>query len=128
MEDVGGRTLDADDTLALREKLPRGARQRGKQLCLGAVEFGHQRRRPQSAHQGLGDEQRRRLAARQRHGRLDIVARQPVAALRPALGLDGDAQCHQPVDIAIDGAHRHVEAPGKVNGTALSAGQEKQDA
>jgi len=128
VEDVGGRALDANDPLSLREKLARRLRQRGEQLRLGAVEFGAERRRLQPAHQRLRDKKRRRLAARQRHRRLDIVARQPVTALRAALSLHRYAECQQPVDIAIDGAHRHTESFRKLDRAALAAGEEQQDA
>ena len=64
----------------------------------------------QPAHQSQRDEKRRRLHAVQRDRRRQVVARKPESALRAAFRLDRDAERNEPVDVAVDGAHRDLEA------------------
>jgi hypothetical protein len=128
VEDIGRWLLDADDAPALLEDLPRRFRQGGQKLGLGGVEIGQKRRRLEPAGKRQRDQQRCGLAPGERHRRLQIVAREPVAALHPTLRLHRNAERHQAVDVAVDGAHRHLEPLGELAGAALSPTQQQQDA
>ena len=100
---------------ALCEDFARGLRQRGEQLRLGRFQVASEAAWPSGPRiSAERDKERRRFDPVQRDRRRQEVGRKAEAALRAALRLDWNAKRDQPVDVAIDGADRDVEAARQI--------------
>ncbi len=73
-----------------------------------------------------GGEERLRLVRGQAGEARPVAAREPVAARRPAHGLDGHARGGEGLDVAVHGADRHLEALRDVGRGQLAAGLEEE--
>ena len=103
--------------------------QRRHQLVLRGDHRGVQPERRGRARQSR-QEQRLGLALRQPVQPHAITVEQAVAALRAAVGIDGDAGRRERVDVAIDRAHRDLAGLGKLGRSdlppRLEGGEDRQ--
>ena len=117
--------VEVEEPLRARGPLLELGRERGEHLqarggqLAAEAELG---RRPGHA----GGEERLRLVRGQAGQARPVAAREPVAAGRPAHGLDGHARGGEGLDVAVHGADGDLEALCDVGRGELAAGLEEE--